>query len=39
LYFWPRIFNNAVTQSKLTNRIIALPERYGKRASKVSMVT
>jgi hypothetical protein len=28
-----------VTQSKLNNRIIALPERYGKRASKVSMVT
>jgi hypothetical protein len=33
-----RILNNAVTQSKLNNRIITLPERYGKRASRVSIV-
>jgi hypothetical protein len=38
LCLWLQILSNAVTQSKLDNRIIALPERYGKRAPIVSMV-
>ena len=39
LCLWPRISNNAVTQRKLNERIIALPKRYGNRAPKVSIVT
>jgi hypothetical protein len=39
LCLWLRIFNNAVTQRRLNRKIIALPERYGKRALNVSIVT
>ena len=39
LRIWLRMSNKAVTQRRLNKRIIALPARYGRAVSRVSIVT